>query len=209
MSHYTVGVIIPAAQLRNITRFVARQMRLYNENLKVAPYVSYSLEQARQDLDHDLRHFADVLERQDPDFNLEKCREYLAQLRQTTPDQKYAEYVRYHEHFNSRGDPISTYNPASKWDWYKIGGRWDGWFYDRIQRAGSISGNLATAEHLLDRQEFPFALLTPDGRWHDRGSMAWWGVVINGKPVADWHAEATAILTEYPGHSVALIDAHI
>ncbi len=57
---------------------------------------------------------------------------------------------------------VSTFNPNAKWDWYAIGGRWD----------GHLPGNVLSAAALLKRPDLksllPAALVTSDGSWHQR-----------------------------------------
>ena len=209
MSHYTVGIIIPSDQLDDINSFVEAQMAPYDESIKVAPYVCYSLEQAQLDLEREIRHFTQIIEKQHPAYNLDRCQEALDELRHSTPEQKYRDYVRCHERFNSRQEPLSTYNPAGKWDWFSIGGRWNGWLHDRDPKHASITDNLATIEQVIERKKFSFAIITPDGVWHEQGRMGWWGAVIDGKETADWHTEAEAILRNYADHSLVLVDAHV
>ena len=209
MSHYTVGIIIPSDQLDDINSFVEAQMAPYDESIKVAPYVCYSLEKAQLDLEREIRHFTQIIEKQHPAYNLDRCQEALDELRQSTPEQKYRDYVRCHERFNSRQEPLSTYNPAGKWDWFSIGGRWNGWLRDREPTRASLTDNLATIEQVIERKKFPFAIITPDGVWHEQGRMGWWGAVIDGKEAADWHAEAETIRRSYADHSLVLIDAHV
>lgn len=127
MTHFTVGIIVPADELPHIESYIEAQMEPYDENTEVDPHVCYSVEQARADIDRDVKRLEQIIARQGPEFDLEKCRKLLADLRRTAPEQKYREYVADHSHRNDRGEPISTYNPKSKWDWYRIGGRWDGW----------------------------------------------------------------------------------
>ena len=209
MSHFTVGIIVPTEELEDVTTYVESQMAPYDESIKVAPYVCYSLDQAQLDLEREIRHFTQIIEKQHPAYNLERCQEALDELRQSTPEQKYRDYVACHEHFNSRQEPLSTYNPAGKWDWFSIGGRWNGWLRDREPTRASHTDNLATIEQVIGRKKFPFAIITPEGMWHEQGCMGWWGAVIDGKETADWHTEAEAILRNYADHSLVLVDAHV
>ncbi len=209
MSHYTVGIIIPPDQLDDTHSFVDAQMAPYDESIKVAPYVCYSLEQAQLDLEREIRHFTQIIEKQHPAYNLDRCQEALDELLQSTHEQKYRDYVRCHSHFNSRQEPLSTYNPVGKWDWFSIGGRWNGWLRDREPTRASHTDNLATIEQVIERKKFPFAIITPDGVWHEQGRMGWWGAVIDGKETADWHTEVETILRSYAVHSLVLVDAHV
>lgn len=209
MSHFTVGIIVPPKHLDDVMTFVDRQMSRYDENKIVPPYVCYSIEHAKHDIDRDIRQFSQIIERQDPNYDLEKCQDVLDELKNSTPEQRYKEYIVLHDRFNCSGEPLSTRNPLSKWDWYDLGGRWGGWFYDRVQSAGSIVDNLATVEHVIEREKFPFAIITPDGEWHEQGHMGWFGIVKDGIDISIWHAQSLEILENYSGQSMVLIDAHI
>ena len=146
MTHFTVGIIVPSRKLSNLQTFIADQMAPYDENTKVAPYVSYSVEQAQADLSREISRFERIIERQDANYILKKCQELLEKLRATTPEDKYLEYVADHNRFDEDGEPTSTYNPDSKWDWYVIGGRWDGWINNRDASNETLSDNIATTE---------------------------------------------------------------
>jgi hypothetical protein len=207
MTHFTVAAIIPADKLDSAAEFAERQMAPYCEHIEVAPYVCYSIEQARADIERDIRRFERIIERRDPEYNLDRCRELLDQLRSTTPEQRYQERMPFFESFNDHGQPLSTYNPDSKWDWYVIGGRWDGWINDRETSGEQVADNLATTESAVERGKVPHAILTPDGQWRERGQMGWWAVLITENE--DWDAQAKEILSRYPGHHVLILDAHI
>jgi hypothetical protein len=113
MTHFTVGIIVPPG-LNDVESFIAEQMEPYCEHTQVEPYVSYSLEETAGDIQRDIERLDQILRRQDQDYNLDKCRDILVKLLRTTPEDKYAEYIRFHERFDDQGRPISTYNPDSK-----------------------------------------------------------------------------------------------
>jgi DNA-binding transcriptional MerR regulator len=208
MTHFTVGIIIPACVTPDkIEHFAAEAMAPYDESLTVAPYVSYSLAKARIELKADITRLERIIEQRTSGYNLEKCRESLEQLRETSPEDKYRDYVAHHERFNAKGQPTSTYNPNSKWDWYVIGGRWDGWINDRDSSQEAVADNIASTSEAVQRNRIPHALLTPDGEWHEHGQMGWWGVMLTENE--GWDADARAILAGYPDHNVLILDAHI
>jgi hypothetical protein len=97
MSHFNVGIIVPPDE-HEVESFIEMQLEPYCAHTEVEPYVSYSLEEAAGDLQRNIKRLEHILRRQDPDFDLDKCRDLLAKLRRTTPDEKYAEYVRQHRH---------------------------------------------------------------------------------------------------------------
>ena len=123
------------------------------------------------------------------------------------------------------GTTRSTYNPEAKWDWWVIGGRWDGF----MSQAGDITEegdpfpyddkfktyerNICTVGELLVRVEadpdkLTFALLTD--RWIERGDMGWWGCVADEKESDEWHQQYLEILRGLdPTVLVVGIDCHI
>jgi hypothetical protein len=96
-----------------------------------------------------------------------------------------------------------TYNPHAKWDWYQLGGRWS-----RI-----FKGNAVTMKTLLKRlkkgTDAPYSFITPDGVWHAKGEMGWWGISTGDKEEREWLDECRAIFAQYPKHTVLLYDLHI
>lgn len=61
----------------------------------------------------------------------------------------------------------------------------------------------------VDEKKVPFAILTPDGEWHERGHMGWFGMVRDEKKIDDWRAYVTRILHQHIDHQVAVVDVHI
>lgn len=207
MTHFTVGIIVPEDKLPHARDYIAGLLAPFDEDRKVPPYVCYSLQEAAGDIEREIRRFRQILERQDPDYDLARCRQRLDELGRTTPEARYREYLGGHERFNERGEPISTANPAARWDWYVIGGRWDGWLNDRKSKSGSLADNMATTGEAIVRGKIPHALVTPDGRWHERGQMGWFAVLLSENE--GWDAEARSILAGHPGCRLVIVDAHI
>jgi hypothetical protein len=207
MTHFTVGIIVPHDKFTRIKSFIAQQMAPYDEGIKVAPYVCYSAQKAKAEIERDIQRFERIIDRCDPDYDLDKCREVLGRLRITTPEEKYREYVQFHEHFSAQGEPLSTYNPDSKWDWYVIGGRWDGWINGKETSGDHLENNKATTGQALERGIIPHAIITPDGQWHERGKMGWWAIMITENE--DWDTRAKELLSTYASHHVVILDAHI
>src|ERR1700686_2971982 len=102
MTHFTVGIIVPSHELSNLQTFIADQMAPYDENTKVEPYVSYSAHHAQADFTREIRLCERIIDPKAANYNLEKCQELPETLRPPTPDEKYLEYVKYHEHFNGK-----------------------------------------------------------------------------------------------------------
>lgn len=206
MTHYTLAIIIPP-NVTDIHGFIAEQMRPYDEAIEVAPYVCYSVEQAARDIADELHRLELIVKRQETFYDLEKCRRAIERLRRTKPDERYQERLGHFDRFNQKGEPVSTHNPAGKWDWYVIGGRWAGWLNDSKSSSECLSDNTASTEAVIARNKIPHAILTPDGLWHERGRMGWFAILATENE--NWDTDALKLFAQYPAHQVVIVDAHI
>lgn len=122
-------------------------------------------------------------------------------------------------------EPYSEHNPRNthvKWDWWVIGGRWDGWIYgperEKASRDKEHGANLddkhrtlenncrLVSEIPLDEELYlPFAILTPEGEWTDWEEMA----TTNEKGSNQWHETVKAVLKKYPEHLAVAVDCHV
>ena len=91
MSHYTVGIITPSDELDDFGSFVEQQLAPFDEDIKVAPYVCYSLERAKHDLEREVRHFTRIIADRNEAFDLKRCQKSLDELLLMTPDHRRAE----------------------------------------------------------------------------------------------------------------------
>jgi len=100
MSHFSVAVFTEPNG-----KSLEELLEPYNENIEVEPYVAMTKEEA----------LARIAEYED------KYPEYKTK----TDEEKIRDWFGYH-YFDENGNPMTTYNPDSKWDWYSIGGRFPG-----------------------------------------------------------------------------------
>jgi hypothetical protein len=206
MTHFTVAIILPH-EVRDIGGFISQQMEPFDENVEVPAYVAYSVEKAAEEIKGTLHRLELIVSRNEPRYNIEACREQIEELRRTTPEARYRDRLRFYDRFNSQGDPITNYNPDAKWDWYVVGGRWDGWINDRETSGEQVDDNIATTEEAIERGKIPHAIITPDGEWNENGQMGWWGILITENE--HWDEQAKALLATFPDHRIVIIDAHI
>jgi hypothetical protein len=207
MTHFTVSILIPPDLDRDISAFADSQMAPYDESLTVAPYVCYSPDKAAAEIAAEIQRFTRIIASADPSYDLDKCHKHLGELTAITPEERYRDRLRFYDQFNTRGEPLSRANPDGKWDWYVIGGRWDGWILDRECKSQRVEDNLASVEHAIAHRKLTHSIVTPDGVWHERGEMGWWGILHTENE--EWDSEALALLAHYPGHNILIIDAHI
>lgn len=129
------------------------------------------------------------------------------------------------EECGGSGTCRSEYNPKSKWDWWVIGGRWNGAIQNnyRGDKDGGfnfgddfhqLGENVLPAEELIksileDENQTPFALVTPEGEWCERGEMGWFGMAHNEKEPDDWRETVILLLEKYPNTIAVGCDLHI
>jgi hypothetical protein len=124
------------------------------------------------------------------------------------------------------GGRLTSANPLAKWDYWNIGGRWDGWIFgpEREQQCQDGEGgfNFGDAHHspenncrstrdipIDDPHYLPFAVVTPDGKWHEQGAMGWWAIVARPMDEHVWHDTVKALLAAHPGHLAVAVDCHV
>lgn len=240
MSHFTVGVILPVGGEDTTRQWLNRILEQYDESLQVAPYPKdcWCISRVAKKW---ASQKADALVGVHENLKLLESKQTWWEVRE--------DYAQYHPEYG-KADPncgdcdgtgtyMSTYNPSSKWDWWTIGGRWDGclpngsnymqcgeilanrksrrptidpdlalYDYFRLEYESELAQYEATPEDLRDLYE-PFALLTPDGKWHERGDMGWFGMVADDIGLYSWIKQVKAIYEQYAEHTLVLIDCHI
>jgi len=217
MSHFSVAVFT-----KELGQSIGDLLAPYDENLKVAPYVSRTKAQLIQD-ERDFLQGAYERSKDHPDGPAE---DILERMKETDEEIYQRATKNMTENLNENGDYISTRNPNSKWDWWTIGGRWGGLLitkvsvrkakltksktYEQCNAAFAADIDFETmrrreAEELRPyevamksslykesymRERFPtedeyvkrltnfstYAVVTPDGNWHEPGEMGWFGI---------------------------------
>jgi len=107
-------------------------------------------------------------------------------------------------------------NPDSKWDWYEVGGRWEGYLSEGLPPRYRVLGdpNIMTGAGVklrlrTDKGFSTFAVLW-DGQWSERGEMGWFGMASNEKPKDTWGEEFSRLVTALNDDAVCvLVDVHI
>ena len=107
-------------------------------------------------------------------------------------------------HASNANAPPNDRNPDPMFDWYTIGGRWDGVFaglfagknaeVDGI--GGRVEGNICAVAALPDDLH-PGAVATPDGRWHSYAANE--AIASMRKILEDLNDEAAAAMRKILG----------
>lgn len=100
---------------------------------------------------------------------------------------------------------VTNCNPDGYFDWYEIGGRWNGWLNGENV---ITAGNLASDKKLKKR--LPYFILTPDGDWIKREYSYLVGNLIKTETMSDvaWLKKVRRLLERWPDHQVVCVDAH-
>jgi hypothetical protein len=167
---------------------VARALEPFDEALEVEPYRAYL---SASDIDRMAQHYGI------PPTNL------LA-LAGKMRDWRGAEGG-----VDARGlYAVVSYNPNGTWDWYEIGGRWEGSI--KSSRRNVISARtLSRSPHLP--KCLPYYLVTPDGRWLESNERLLLGTP---KTAADrrnhrrWLAQVRRVLKQYSDRKAVCVDIH-
>jgi hypothetical protein len=78
----------------------------------------------------------------------------------------------------------TTYNPNSKYDYYSVVG------YELPDYV-------------------PYAFVTPDGKWHSKGRVGWWGASFDEMTDRKWKSIYKDAVEKYKNSDITLLDLHI
>lgn len=197
MSHYHTIVLIDP-DVRDVRAEIAKMLAPFDENVKVAPY-PVVIDGAN-------------LEMMVSCYKTDDVAEFAARMMDWKGRPGFVEDGKlYYE---------STRNPNSKWDFYRIGGRWDGTLFG-VERTSDRGFNFAKHHETLEYNMRPvkdlpdfdaldcYAILTPKGEWLSVGRMGWWGMSHDEMTLDKYKSRFVKTLEEYK-HCVAVcIDCHI
>lgn len=184
MSHYTVGVIIREEDIQNleeqenmffeeaVEKLVDEAMHPFYEGLKVEGELIQTIEELKED-------HAKITSYNGDD-------EWHIRMKEKYKDASLKEFCEeYYGYIYKEDGAYSTYNPDSKWDWYVIGGRWNGYLpvkgeepcsEERSSYDDDVPNNCckikdielrreATEEEIVEMKE-TYQKITTEGNWY-------------------------------------------
>jgi hypothetical protein len=204
MSHFSVNVIIPKFIFEGkkiyptlVEDYINCLMRPFDEGIVLPRYIKYTKEEWIKSGRDYIQEYADSYYAeylQDPiKYSAENglrrvnyvSNEFPKKLN-WTDEEVYADVIKHcdPDEISPDGGLYDTRNPNSKWDWFKVGGRFAGWLQDRdkelasddgfnFHSSESIDDNSLSIKEAIDKKKIPFAILTPMGEWIERGKMGW------------------------------------
>lgn len=104
---------------------------------------------------------------------------------------------------------LSTCNPDGYFDWYEVGGRFDGYIPGSVNNT-ILASTLASSAAL--RRCLPYYLLTPEGDWlgYERFyiNSDWKKAKTDKLTMKEWLRIVRDTLNRWPDHNVVCVDIH-
>ena len=200
--------------MEHIQNAVSELLEPYDENKEVEPYVAWTKDSAAKEKLERIEELLIMIKNGDNEhYNIQYCKEELARLKLQSDDEFFQNKVEDYDNFDKDGNPLTTYNPKSKWDWYEIGGRWNAALFGKEQQTINNSllliPNITIVSRIIEKNKIPFAIVTPVGEWHERGELFAFASVKDEKNVEAWNKEVVKIYGKYLQHIIVCCDCHI
>ena len=175
MSHFAVAVFTDGK------KSVEELLAPYDENIEVAPYIDLT---KRQMIDKALERKKDYTERRDKGDDISDW--MLEYINANTDEELYqCEYDSDYS-YDKDGNQLSTYNPNSKWDWWSVGGRYNGMI--RATKGEHGEGGLFIPNRReigrYDIAKVSDIDFSPNQKSYDK-AIRWWEVVVDGSPLKE------------------------
>lgn len=193
MSHFRVAVFQTPT-----SPDVEMLMSPYDENIEVAPYIDMTCDEA---LARGREITAKAKERMDAGVGDKWDAKRAAHA--DDPDDELLDWLAdwYEQNRDGDGNFLTTYNPRSKWDYYS---EIDTYTFDEWLRSGTdmteeelrrewkvrstrgdgfyskeyYTKTYGDEDTFVKTCQLPdgWAVVTPDGKWHEPGKVGWWGM---------------------------------
>lgn len=232
MSHFVVGVVVPAELIGNhdaVHSHLEDALAPYDENVETEPHVRREKKKAGEYLAEELATIEKYQTEAKNDNNVEwlsRLNRSHSELSSLTPEEYWEKNYASHydeEDFDKHGNILSTYNPESKWDWWRVGGRWDGYITKTEVDDGDGGFNFGKEYESIERNAVKigdfladmegrsmYAYVTSDGQWIEKGRMGWFGVSFDEMDEDAYTKMIKETLSkENPEDYLVAIDCHI
>ena len=238
MTHYFVIALVKKDQVEDAEEIISKRMQPYWEEREVRPYdhKCYCINRIAEADGYktadkkygDMTHLRETYRKGLDDktiidtdkswrFHIQKHLDCVKEVSKKHP--MFEKPDPNCEECKGSGTYKSTYNPDSKWDWYSLGGRWNGVikkqprndekgfnFNDEFRQ---LPENMQPVTQILKDEIVPSAILTPDGDWHEQGKMIWFGMSVNDLDQDVWKKQCFKAYETYKDHVGVGLDCHI
>lgn len=277
MSHFSLAVILKDDE----SVYLDDVLDKFDEGREVDKYIAYTKEEAtnkakeriKGSFENAKKRLVEEKAKDEPDENWIKRFEegiaYYEPMVNTYTDEDYYNYIAEdcsEDMIDNEGNIYSTYNPDSKWDWWEIGGRWNGLItlkreketdpvvHTNVAKIKDIDFNYIdpekrkynemlwekvvegkhqdnhelfttyNKEYFLNRYKTKenfaesvakfrtYAILTPDGVWHEAGQIGLFGVsgaTEDNEKAFDENYFNILDREKYKDYLLVVVDCHI
>jgi len=235
MTHFITGIIVPKENIEFAEDYIAETLEKYGEEYKVEPYI----EKTKDEIEKEFEEWKEKINKKIKDqAKLEDYEEkYIedGKIRDISLKEWVKSWKGYNK-FDKDGNALTTQNPNSFYDWYEIGGRWNGLFYeeelgegeeleknkipikDLIQKYKEQEGLLDNPKkQILDQLEnkdpnknhFLIHIVVADGEVHRGRRYGWFGTSNDIMDLKDWKKKYLELLEKNQNNFMINLDAHV
>jgi len=230
MHAYLIAVVPPAIPAAATEKFIAGLMERYNENIEVPGYDapcecigSVATDECVDATDKKFPSWTDLRASHNSDTD-PPWHEYIKPRVDYQNAQEAAHPGMKDPDPNCRvckggGTEKQTHNPEGRWDWYRIGGRWDG-VVKKVERPSEDNGfNFAPEHQQLEHnsilcsealktwdvlEDTPYSILTSAGEWMEKPMEAYDDDTV----LEAWRMKVHNFLKDHPDHILVGLDYH-
>lgn len=194
----------------------------YAEDLEVEAYVDQTKEEAINAVQRNQRkRYLDAVKAlQTPNLNSHSMVFYQKIVDQgpsISKEDAWKEVLSWGYKLDEDDNLLSTYNPNAKWDWYCVGGRWNGFLVlkERKEDGSIIEVNEAYFneidwDYMKEWNRIPFCFVDEDGEWYEKGEMGWFAITTNEVDKDTWQETFKEYLNTVEDEClVTVVDFHI
>ena len=194
----------------------------YAEDLEVEAYVEQTKEEAIAEVQRNQRkRYLEAVKALQIDNLNSQSMEFYQKIVDQGPsiskEEAWKEVLSWGNELDEDENLLSTYNPNSKWDWYCVGGRWNGFLVlkERKEDGSIIEVNEAYFneidwDYMKEWNRIPFCFVDEDGEWYEKGEMGWFAMVTNEMEKDIWRATFEEYISTVKDDClVTVVDFHI
>ena len=194
----------------------------YAEDLEVEAYVEQTKEEAISNVqrNHRKRYLEAIKALQVDNLKSQSMAFYQSIVDQgpsLSREEAWKEVLSWDYELDENENLLSTYNPNAKWDWYCVGGRWNGFLVlkERAEDGSIIEVNEAYFneidwDYMKEWNRIPFCFVDEDGEWYEKGEMGWFAITTNEVDKDTWQDTFKEYLSTVEDDClVTVVDFHI
>lgn len=194
----------------------------YSEDLEVDGYIEYTKEEAIKEVIRNRpKIYMNAISAMRDSSLSSQQQEYYQNIIDKGPsiteEDAWKEVLEWGYELDEDDNLISHYNPNSKWDWYCVGGRWNGFLVlkERKEDGSIIEVNEAYFneidwDYMKEWNRIPFCFVDEDGEWYEKGEMGWFAITTNEMAEDTWRTSfEDYINTVKDDCLVTVVDFHI